>query len=364
MNDIKIRHLFPGNNTTEGFYSFYKYILSQKEAKRIFCMKGGPGTGKSSFMKKLGNHFGNLGYTIEFHHCSSDPNSLDGIVIKELNIAILDGTSPHVVDPIHPGAVDEIINLGAAFDTSLLESHKTEIISVAKEISTNFSRAYRLFAGARKIHEDWSSINSSAINMNKVYILIDELKNKLLTSSHADFGSERHLFSTALTPSGIISYNRDLSQEAEHLYVIKGGPGLKKSEILKVIGHEAQRQGQFVEYFHDPLIPDRIENILIPGLSTGLFTTNEISRINYNSNELDMKDLCDSKVLADNSEEILFDKRQFDNLINEGLSCITTAHELHDNLEKYYIEAMNFSKVDSIYDETLNKIEDIRNNFN
>ena len=133
MSDVKIRHLFPGNNTAQGFFSFYRYILPQEQAKRIFCLKGGPGTGKSSFMKKLGNHFYNLGYNIEFHHCSSDPNSLDGIVIKELNVAVLDGTSPHVVDPIHPGAVDEVINLGDAFNTDLLESHKNEIMLVTKK---------------------------------------------------------------------------------------------------------------------------------------------------------------------------------------------------------------------------------------
>lgn len=360
MSDIKIRHLFPGNNTTEGFYSFYQYILSQKDAKRIFCMKGGPGTGKSSFMKKIGNHFGDLGYTIEFHHCSSDPASLDGVVIKELNVAVLDGTSPHVVDPIHPGAVDEVINLGVAFDTTSLSLHKEEIMSVTKEISGNFSRAYRLFAAARNVHDDWSAINTSALNMDKVYVLIDELKKKLLNSPHTNLGSERHLFSTALTPDGIISYNEELSAEAANLYIIKGGPGLKKSEILKAIGHEAQRQGQFVEYFHDPLIPDRIENILIPNLSIGLFTTNEISRMNYRNNELDMKELCNADILTKNSQRIVFDKRQFDILINEGLSCITTAHELHDELETYYIGAMDFSKVDEIYEETLSRIEALR----
>ena len=41
------RHYFPGNNTPLGFYSYYRYILSQKEASRIICLKGGPGTGKS-----------------------------------------------------------------------------------------------------------------------------------------------------------------------------------------------------------------------------------------------------------------------------------------------------------------------------
>ena len=95
MSVSKERHLFPGGNTTKGFYSFYNYILTQEEADRIICLKGGPGTGKSSFMKKIGTHFKTLGYTIEYHHCSSDNNSLDGVVIKELNIALLDGTSPH-----------------------------------------------------------------------------------------------------------------------------------------------------------------------------------------------------------------------------------------------------------------------------
>ena len=91
----KIADIFPGGNTSKGFYSFYRYILSQDEARRIICIKGGPGTGKSSLMKKVGQFFNEKGYNIEYHHCSSDNNSLDGVVIKGLNVAILDGTSPH-----------------------------------------------------------------------------------------------------------------------------------------------------------------------------------------------------------------------------------------------------------------------------
>lgn len=95
--DNTIKNLFPGGNTSKGFYSFYRYILKQNEARRIFCIKGGPGTGKSSLMKKIGSYFYDKGYDIEYHHCSSDNNSLDGVVIKPLNVALLDGTAPHVV---------------------------------------------------------------------------------------------------------------------------------------------------------------------------------------------------------------------------------------------------------------------------
>jgi MoxR-like ATPase len=93
----KIRHFFPGGNTSHGFHSFYDYIISQDTARRKICIKGGPGTGKSTLMKNIGTFFNDKGYDIEYHHCSSDNNSLDGIVINALNVAILDGTAPHVV---------------------------------------------------------------------------------------------------------------------------------------------------------------------------------------------------------------------------------------------------------------------------
>lgn len=92
----KIKNVFPGGNTSYGFYSFYQYIISQDTARRKICIKGGPGTGKSTLMKKVGEFFNQKGYDIEYHHCSSDNNSLDGVVIKGLDVAILDGTAPHV----------------------------------------------------------------------------------------------------------------------------------------------------------------------------------------------------------------------------------------------------------------------------
>ena len=51
MSQGKSRDLFPGGNTSLGFFSYYNNIISQEEANRIFVIKGGPGVGKSTFMK-------------------------------------------------------------------------------------------------------------------------------------------------------------------------------------------------------------------------------------------------------------------------------------------------------------------------
>ena len=48
----RVRKMFPGGNTSQGFYSYYRYILPE-DAKRIFIIKGGPGTGKSVFMREV-----------------------------------------------------------------------------------------------------------------------------------------------------------------------------------------------------------------------------------------------------------------------------------------------------------------------
>lgn len=48
-----IRRMFAGANTSEGFVNFFGEILAAN-TNRVFIIKGGPGVGKSTFMKKTG----------------------------------------------------------------------------------------------------------------------------------------------------------------------------------------------------------------------------------------------------------------------------------------------------------------------
>ncbi len=116
----KIRKIFPGANTSNGFYSYFDYIIP-KDVNRIFCLKGGPGVGKSSLMKKVARDFVEKGYDVEVFPCSSDPSSLDAVVIEKLKVVLLDATAPHIVDPKIPGAIDEIVNFGDFWNMDNLE---------------------------------------------------------------------------------------------------------------------------------------------------------------------------------------------------------------------------------------------------
>ena len=106
-----VSNIFPGANTSNGFYSYFDYIIP-KDINRVFCFKGVPIVGNSSLMKKVARDFVEKGYDVEVFPCSSDPSSLDAVVIKKLKVVLLDATAPHIVDPKIPGAIDEIVNFG------------------------------------------------------------------------------------------------------------------------------------------------------------------------------------------------------------------------------------------------------------
>lgn len=90
----KIRRMFPGGNTSKGFYSFHDNIISDNR-NMLYIIKGVAGGGKSSLMRDIGNRLMKKGYDLEYHHCPSDPYSIDGLVVDKLKLAIIDGTPPH-----------------------------------------------------------------------------------------------------------------------------------------------------------------------------------------------------------------------------------------------------------------------------
>jgi len=90
---VKSRHYLASANTSAGFVNYFDYVL--RDAQRVYIIKGGPGTGKSTFMRLIGEELLKEGMNVDFVHCSADKDSLDAIVINDINVVIVDGTAPH-----------------------------------------------------------------------------------------------------------------------------------------------------------------------------------------------------------------------------------------------------------------------------
>ncbi len=93
MTDFPRVSYFLGANAPGGFYSLYSQLMPQ--ARAIYILKGGPGCGKSTLMKRVGARMEEAGVETEYVLCSGDPASLDGLILPGLGVALVDGTAPH-----------------------------------------------------------------------------------------------------------------------------------------------------------------------------------------------------------------------------------------------------------------------------
>ena len=65
--------------------------------RALYIIKSGPGSGKSSLMRRVERHLQAAGLKTEQVLCSGDPDSLDAVIVPELGAAIVDGTAPQGV---------------------------------------------------------------------------------------------------------------------------------------------------------------------------------------------------------------------------------------------------------------------------
>ena len=341
-----------------GFFSYYNYILDQEDALRIFVIKGGPGVGKSTFMKKIAERMLELGYDAEFMHCSSDNNSLDGVVIPAVRVALIDGTAPHIVDPKNPGAVDEIIHLGDYWDEEGMRRHRDEILKTNKQVGRLFTRAYKYIKAAAFIQEDMAEIYGRAVNKAAVNRAAAELIKNLFGDIPiaSEEGRQRHLFASAISPKGLVNY-LDSLLTTDRVYVVQGQLGTGTERLLEKVREAAVERGFKVESYYCALFPTKLEHLVIPGISTSLTTFNRYHSADILGYEvIDLDEFVDQRVMAGDAGVIAYNRMRFDELLEEAVSTIAKAKSLHDHLETYYIPNMDFGAVKSRWEEVTERI--------
>jgi len=343
----KTRHMFAGGNTAEGFFSYYDHILPQEKAERIIILKGGPGVGKSTFMKKIASHMLKEGFDVEYMHCSSDPDSLDGVVFPEKNTALIDGTAPHIVDPKNPGAVDEIINLGEFWDNDGFSRNKDIILSINRNKSIAYQRAYRYISAAHAIYKDNEALHGLAVHNGKVNVIISLVVSDIFGGIDVSevTGKQRRLFASAITPKGFINHLSSLVT-TDRIIILKGEPGTGTERLLERIVVAASERGINTETYFCALNPHKPEHVVIPELDVSITTLNQPHFIeDIRGDEINFNDFLDKSVLEPYHDDIKYNRDESDRLLDKAVQVLKQAKKYHDDLESYYIPNMNFDSV-------------------
>lgn len=344
-----VRKMFPGAVTSQGFYSYYNYII-EPDALHIFVIKGGPGVGKSTFMKKIAESMLKMGYDLEYHCCSSDNNSIDGLVIPSLRIALLDGTAPHIVDPKNPGAVDEIINLGEYWDESVIQKAKPKIMHCNYQNGRYFQAAYYALKEAQIALEEWEFYVKEFQNWQAINQMTLNVEKKLFSAGKGGNGKERHLFAWSHTPQGKVQYIDTLLNDISTLYTLEGQPGTGKSTFLSRIAGRAITYGLDVEYYHNILEPAKLDLIIIPELHLAMSVVSEpyeyTPKFSGQQITLDFDQSVNMVGLVNFASDIEDCRERVNKNIERAINNSSRAKTTHDLLETYYVAAMDFPAIE------------------
>ncbi|ABS20696.1 PRK06851 family protein [Bacillus cytotoxicus] len=357
----KVLNYYAGGNTARGFHNLFDECLTGLD--RLFILKGGPGTGKSSLMKSIGREWNEKGYDIELLHCSSDNKSIDGVIIPKLKVGIVDGTAPHVIEPKMPGVVEEYVNLGTAWDAEELKKHKKEIARYISEASGAFQSAYSCFQEALEIHDVWEEIYIDNIDFEKANELTDQLIQKLFAHHTGEKAVVKHRFLGAATPKGAVDFVPNLTEDIPHRYFIKGRPGSGKSTMLKKIAAAAEEKRFEVEVYHCGFDPNSLDMIIVRELGFAIFDStapHEYFPSREGDEVIDMYELIITPGTDEKyAKEIREVSIRYKSKMNEAISFLAKEKAVRDKLERIYIKAMDFSKVDAYKDEIQREIEKI-----
>ena len=345
---------FMGANTPDGFHSLFQGLYFPEKGWRLYIIKGGPGTGKSTLMKKIAAECDIRGLFCERIFCSSDPKSLDGVIIPSLKISIADGTSPHVIEPKYPGASEKFVDLGAFRDDRALMKNREIIIEKTKENSACHKKSTEFLFAARSCENDTASVVIPTMKMGTLHRFSEKLATAKLTADGADEGLIHKRFLSAFTPDGFVIFNESFLSMCEKRVVLYDSLGCASSVILKVLSLRAAEKGISGYICYSPLFPDsRPEQLIFPQLSLGFYVANSpLSDAFGECFKVDCMRFYDREALSRHKNRISFNKRSRDEMFSGAVQSMKRAKAVHDELEKYYITAMDFDSM-SLYAEKL-----------
>jgi len=349
MNNKIDSHYFLGANSSSGFFSLYNELVNESSGF-FYILKGGPGCGKSSFMRKIAAEMASRNYECEYIHCSGDPKSLDAVYFPQLKVGFVDGTAPHALEPKYPAVSGQYINLGEYYNVNKISKHRDEIIKTNIKYKQLYNTAYQLINSAVLLRDAALTLHltpsiKKSIEKRASGIITREFKK------NQTVGATNDRFISAICCEGNVSFLDTFLHSTEHIYLIDNELNLSRI-LLDVIHSSAIERGYRCIRCLSPITPQYTEHLIIPELSLAFISGNLSEYCNFEIyRHIRLDALAYKYSSKDLRAETKRELKTYDLIISDAVSKLYEAKKLHDKLEDIYNPYVDFDGIYSLADK-------------
>lgn len=349
---------FMGANAPLGFVSLYDELKIPKEGFRSYLIKGGAGTGKSGIMQKVATA-SKEERILERLHCSSDPNSLDGIILHTARCSMVDATPPHVIEPSFPGSFETVVNLCEYLNEEKLAPRLAKSIALQADNNACHEKCRRFLRCADILLRDNILTGENHTDFEKLQAFTARLSKRLVPPTYSrESGIEHKRLLSAVTNQGIVFYQDTIKSICSRVWLIDDPLGSVSPYILETLKENIISAGYDLFCCYCPLSPGgKIEHLLIPELGLAFVTQNSFLQYEGNVEKVIHSDrFVDSAGLALRRNSIRFNRKAATAMFDAAVKILKDAKLIHDELEEQYTDAVDFTAVSAKSDYLASRI--------
>ncbi len=335
---------FAGANTSRGFVGAYPALVREGELDRLYILKGGSGTGKSTLIRNCAERARLAGAQVTMLLCSSDPASADGVILVGKNgrrAAVVDGTAPHTMDPTLPGAVGEIVSLGECWQTAVLTAARSEIGHHTAEKQAAYRLAYRYLAAYGEITDAARALLSECVLKDKMTAAVRRLTAGIPKGKAF---REEILYTSAVSMRGLYRLSTFGQLAGREISVLDAYGSA--SFFWDALRDTAAERRCTVYFAPAPGETKTSFEAYLPESGAAFRTVFE--REEDGGAVVNMQRFLDRRALAAVRGRLRFADRCREMLMTGALEALGRAREHHFALEEIYKTAMDFTAVEEI----------------
>ncbi len=360
MSEMKPCSFFLGANSPQGFYSLFDELEQSDQPWHSFLIKGGPGCGKSSFLKRVAAAFGGTCPQMELFPCSSDPDSLDAVILPERHLSLMDATAPHAKEASIPAVRHSILSFGDHLDGAKLQKNRREIESLHNATPEYIRLSTAYLTAAQTFLRNSFQLAACAVDEEKVegYARRFAAKNFRQTTKEA---VEKRRFLSTVCSEGIVVLEESPALLCRKLYLIDDDCGAVAHLLLTALKKHALEAGHTVISCTCPMDPDeKLEHLLIPSAGIGFLTGNHFHPMENcgTVRKIHARRFQNQELMNSKKPRFLYNRKAAQTLLEQAIVLLKERRQLHDELEHYYISAMDFGALNQRYPQLMKWILD------